>query len=275
MSQRAPSSHRPFNIFQLGLKWFRYFLMAGNGRGHGIHSPFVYSFIREVLNDNKKYPAYNKIESLRKRLLNDKQVIEVADFGAGSGIDNRLQRSVASITRYAAKSPKLAQLLYRSVNYFKPSTIVELGTSMGITSSYLASGNPAASVYTLEGAGSVAAIAKENFESLGLKNIQLIHGNFHETLSPLLSKLKRAEFVYIDGNHRLEPTLAYFSEFLSAFDAYSIFVLDDIHWSREMETAWKTIQQHPSVTCTIDLFFLGYVFFRPEFKVPQHFTIRF
>jgi hypothetical protein len=42
-----------------------------------------------------------------------------------------------------------------------------------------------------------------------------------------------------------------------------------------MEEAWKQIQEHPSVKLTIDLFFIGIVFFNPDFKVKQHFKIRF
>jgi len=52
-------------------------------------------------------------------------------------------------------------------------------------------------------------------------------------------------------------------------------VFDDIHWSAEMEKAWLEIKSHPSVQYTIDIFFLGFVFFRPDFKVKQNFSIRF
>jgi predicted O-methyltransferase YrrM len=87
--------------------------------------------------------------------------------------------------------------------------------------------------------------------------------------------LGQIDFVFIDGNHRLEPTLRYFEMLLKHATPNTILVFDDIHWSQEMELAWKSIQENSSVTCTVDLFFLGLVFLRKDFKVKQHFTIRF
>ena len=83
------------------------------------------------------------------------------------------------------------------------------------------------------------------------------------------------DMAYIDGNHRLEPTLNYFEQLLGKKNNSSIFIFDDIHWSKEMEEAWERIKTHPSVRCTIDIFFLGFVFFREEFKAKQDFMIRF
>jgi hypothetical protein len=105
--------------------------------------------------------------------------------------------------------------------------------------------------------------------------IKSLHGNFDTVLPEVLCAIDTVDLAYVDGNHRLQPTLNYLEQLLQKKSATSIFVFDDIHWSAEMETAWQTIQQHPEVRYTIDLFFLGIVFFRPEFKVKQHFTIRF
>ena len=87
--------------------------------------------------------------------------------------------------------------------------------------------------------------------------------------------MEKINLAFIDGNHRKEPTLHYFSELLKKSTNDSIFIFDDIHWSSEMEEAWNLIQQHDSVTLTVDLFFIGLVFFSTDFKVKQHFTIRF
>ena len=108
-----------------------------------------------------------------------------------------------------------------------------------------------------------------------MKNIQLVEGNFDHTLDQVLKSTTPFDFVFIDGNHRLEPTVRYFNQILPNLHANSIVVLDDIHWSKEMEQAWETIQQHPAVSLTIDLFFIGIVFFRAEQKEKEHFTIRF
>ena len=179
------------------------------------------------------------------------------------------------IASVSLKPKKYAQLLYKLVKYVQPKTILELGTSLGLTSAYLASANKEAQLITIEGAPSIAAIAKENLDHLQLQNVHLITGNFDETLETVLAKKSAIDFVFIDGNHRKEPTLRYFEQLLKKSTEQSLFVFDDIHWSRDMNEAWTTIKNHSSVTLTIDLFFIGLVFFRKEQKVKQHFTIRF
>ena len=270
-----------FTAFQLTKKYLHYWLTASNGKGHGIHSPFVFDFVQHVLNDRTIYPAYSIIEQKRRALLSDTTVIEVEDFGAGSSVIKTNKRVVKDVAASSLKAKKYAQLLHRIVKYYKPETILELGTSFGITTAYLATANwqsPAdeqAKVYTCEGSKAIAAIAKNNFVELGLKNIELTEGDFATTLTPLLSKLNTVNFAFIDGNHRKEPTLEYFIKLLNFSAPNTILVFDDIHWSADMESAWNKIKQHPSTTLTVDLFFIGLVFINPDFKIPQHFVLRF
>jgi len=264
-----------YSRFKIAKKYIHYWLTASNGKGHGIHSPFVFDFIKNVLNDSTNYPCYQSIEGIRKKMLGNKNIIEVEDFGAGSSVIKTKKRMVKDIAASSLKPKKYAQLLYRMVKYYKPQSVIELGTSFGISSAYLASANESAEVNTCEGDSSIASIANKNFETLHLKNIQLIQGDFAKTLPQLLSKLKAVDFAFIDGNHRKLPTLAYFNQLLASSIATTIFVFDDVHWSSEMEDAWEQIKKHTATTLTIDLFFIGIVFINPNFKIPQHFTIRF
>ncbi len=264
-----------YNSFQLVAKYLHYYFTSLNGKGHGTHSPFVFEFITKVLNDKTVFPEYKTVEQLRRRLQKDKTVINVEDFGAGSSVSKTNSRTIASIAKHAAKSPRLAQLLFRMVRKYQPNNILELGTSLGITSAYLTLAKPDAKLQTLEGAGSIAAVAKKNFGEIGLKNVHLTEGNFDNTLPGVINNSPLLDFVFVDGNHRQEPTERYFSQVLPCLHNDSILVFDDIHWSREMEAAWNTIKNHEKVRCTIDLFFLGIVLFREEFREKQHFSVRF
>jgi len=152
---------------------------------------------------------------------------------------------------------------------------LELGTSLGITTSYLAFANLSAQVITMEGAPTVADLAQKTFDRLNLKGIEVLKGNFNQTLPETLERIKTVDLVFIDGNHRKDPTLNYFHQLINHSTESTILIFDDIHWSSEMELAWKEIQQHPEVTLTIDLFFIGLVFFKKDFKAKQHFVIRF
>lgn len=264
-----------FSRWQLAKKYIHYFFTAENGKGHGVHSPFVFAFIIHVLNDKKQYPAYRQVEDLRKQLLGNNTLLTVEDFGAGSALANTRQRSIAGIARNAAKSKKLAQLLYRIVQYYKPASVLELGTSLGISAAYLSLANPAGKVITGEGSTAVAKQAQANFGQLAIPNIQQVTGNFDDTLPQMLQLLPEIGLAFLDGNHRLEPTLRYFEQLLPHLTDQSIVILDDIHWSEGMEQAWEQVKAHPAVTMTIDLFFVGLVFFSKDFKVKQHFTVRF
>jgi len=215
------------------------------------------------------------VEALRNQLLNDNRILEVKDFGAGSVIDKKSKRSVSSIAKNAAKPKKFGQLLFRMIKYYRPARILELGTSLGITTSYLSFAKADARLITMEGSKEIANIAKRNFKNLEIRNVEIIEGNFDKTLSSVVRGLSTVDFAFIDGNHRKEPTERYFNELLAKINNDSILVFDDIHWSGEMESAWETIKNDAAVKCSIDLFFIGIIFFRKEFKEKQHFTIRY
>lgn len=259
--------------YNLAGKYLKYYFTSGNR--HDVHSPFVYSLIEDVLLDKKQHPAFREIEQLRKQLLQSDETLQVTDLGAGSLISAGNERRVRDITRYAAKQPKFGQLFYRLIQYLQPGRILELGTSMGLSTAYMAKAAPKARVYTIEGCPNIAARAAKNFESLHISNITQVTGNFDTVLPDVLKQMQLPDWVYIDGNHRKEPTLAYFEQCLQFADEYSVFIFDDIHWTPDMEAAWHIIQDHPQVTMTIDLFFIGLVFFRKDFKVKQHFTLKY
>lgn len=304
-----------YSRLQLARKYLRYYLTAANGKGHGIHSPFVFDFIIHVLNDTRDFPEYAVIRQLRRQLERDPAILEIEDMGAGSALNGTRRRSVAELARHAAKPEKLGQLLFRIARYYRCVSILELGTSLGISTAYLAEGGKVAGgegarVITIEGADAVAGVAERNFRSLGLEgpgldmpglqrlgpdvaglegrgldvpglerpglgNVELVRGNFDQVLAPVLDRIGHVDLAFVDGNHRREPTLRYFEQILERCSLQAVLIFDDIHWSAEMEDAWEQIKKDARVYLTIDLFFIGLVFLRSEFKVKQDFTIRY
>lgn len=263
-----------YSSLQLAQKYLKYYLTATNGKGHGVHSPFVFEFIKFVLNDKKHYGVYDTAEAVRKRLLENEHFIEVEDFGAGSAVIKTNRRKIKDIAASSLKPKKYGRLLFRMVQYYGLGQVLELGTSFGITTAYMASAKNKPSVTTMEGSGEIAGIAQQNFGTLELDNINIIKGNFENTLPAFLAG-RETGLAFVDGNHRKLPTLRYFEQILASAKDETIIVFDDIHWSREMEEAWEAIKQHNAVTLTIDLFFIGIIFLRKDFKVKQHFTVRY
>ena len=256
-------------------KYIQYLMKASNGKGHGVHSPFVFTFIKEVLNKKPNNQFIPAIEKRRAQLIADAQLLNVWDRGAGSRQSNTTQRSVSAIAKAALKPKKYSQLLHKIIAYYQPTQVLEMGTSLGITTCYLASANPSAKVVTMEGAPNVAQMAKQTFLELGLNNIELKEGDFEETLPSYLNSIETVGVAYVDGNHRYAPTMHYFESLLQKTNDQSILIFDDIHWSAEMEQAWEEIKNHNAITLTIDLFFIGLVFVRKAQKEKEHFIIRY
>lgn len=260
---------------QLIVRYLHFYWKASNGKGHGMHSPFVYQFIKEVLNDKNNYPAYHQWSQWRKELLSNNERVELQEMGAGSRNGEKKHRTVSSLVRLASKPPRIAKLLYRIAKYYQPNCILELGTSLGLSTAFFSLARPEATIHTLEGMPSLASRGVAQFSTWKLPNIQVHQGHFDDLLCPLLEKIPLPELVYIDGNHRKVPTLSYFNSLLEKVPENCMLIFDDIHWSAEMEEAWGGIQKDPRVRCSIDLFHLGIVLLKKEFKEPRHFKVRF
>jgi predicted O-methyltransferase YrrM len=240
---------------------------------HGTHSPFVYRLVDEVIYDFSPKKVYDEPEQLRRDLLFDERMISVTDLGAGSHLNNNRQKKVKDIARNALKPPKLAQLLYRLVADLQPKNMIELGTCLGITSVYLKKAAPKAQLYTLEGCPETAGIAAEVFKKAGIGGIEQVTGNFDDAMPGVIGKLDQLDFVFIDGNHTKEATLRYFEWCLPKVHENTLLIFDDIYWSEGMKEAWNEIKTHPQVTVTIDLFWIGLVYFRKG-QVREDFLIK-
>lgn len=239
---------------------------------HGVHSPFVFDLVtkcfykRSISNEFKRHASY------RRELKSNQSVIQVSDFGAGSKVFDSNQRKISRIAKHVSISKKRAKLLFRIVRYFQSKRILEIGTSLGISTSVLSLANKNGEIATIEGCKETANVAREMFDSYNLKNIDLHVGKFQELL-PKIASQKKYDLIYFDGNHTKEATLTYFKQCLPSVHNNSVFIFDDIHWSKEMEEAWEEIKQNEEVTVTIDTYQWGFVFFRKE-QQKEHFTIR-
>lgn len=255
------------------LDYIKYLLKAKDE--HSLHSPFVFEFYTKIVKPQKhNLKNCDTIENLRKQLLKDKRIINIKDFGAGAKTNKSIQRTVEDIARKSLKKPSLAQLFHRIIKFYEYKNILDLGTSLGLTTAYLANVEADNQVFTFEGCAETAKIAQENFDKLALKNIEIIVGNIDKTLPQKLQKSEQLDFVFFDANHRYEPTIRYFEQCLTKAHDESCFIFDDIYWSEEMKQAWQTIQKHESVTVSIDLFWVGIVFFRKK-QPKQHYILKF
>ena len=258
---------------KLLFSYIRYKLFATTE--HSIHSPFIFDFITNVLNDDNNYYAYNSIEDIRKRMLNDLTTINFQDFGAGSKKFQTNQRPIHTIVKYGISKKKFAELYFRIINRYNLRTGIELGTSLGLTACYLGKANSKFELFTIEGCSDLANYSRNIFNELNLKNIHSIHGTFDDELPKLIQQIPSLDFFFIDGNHRYDSTIRYFQLGLEKINENSIFIFDDIRWSEEMVRAWEDIKSHEKVKASIDLFYVGIVFFNSCFREKEDFIIKF
>lgn len=251
------------------LQYIRHFIQARHWRGHGVHSPFVFELLSEVVPSAHTMYHFAAIEQYRNTLLQHRKPFQFTDWGTGR---NR-RTSLAKIASRSASGAQKGELLSRLVHHFKPSTMLEVGSSVGIGTLYLALAHPKAQLFTLEGCPRCAEQTQSALEKFNCTNASVWPGPFDQTLPQALQEMPQIDLIWLDGNHQYGATMDYFNQLLPHLHNNSALLIDDLYWSKGMTRAWNEICRHPSVTVSIDLFDMGLVFFRKECQ-KQHFKAR-
>ena len=262
----------PMINLQLAVDFLKYRLKAKTR--HGVHSPFAYRLVDQVIYDFQAKKVYADIEKLRSELVRDMRSIPITDVGVGSVLNKSKQKKVSTLAKNILKPTKLDQLIHRLVADVNPGNIIELGTCLGITTAYLAKAAPNARVISIEECPETVAIALENLEKLHIQNTEICVGNFDELLPDIIKNIPELDLILINGKHPKEAILNYFQWCLPKLSERSIMIFDHIHRSKEMNEAWEHIKGQPKVSVTIDLFQIGLVFVKKG-QAKEDFVIRF
>ena len=239
---------------------------------------------REVSKMAKSVGISRKRAKLLNRLVRYLEVKSALELGTSLGIGTAAMAAGNSVNITTVEGcPETAAVAERNFQKFNFNNIdlkVEKFEEFIVDSGQwtVDSSNPNSKTQNPKSKGS----STENFQPT-TDNSQLITGNlkFLSAGAPAKEdKIPNSEdvnttfdLVYFDGNHQKQATLDYFEKLLPKVHNDTVFIFDDIHWSREMEEAWEEIKQHPAVKVTVDTFFWGFVFFRKE-QEKEHFVIR-
>ena len=257
--------------------YLKHFFCAWNTTGEGIHSPYLFELVRFVLRDENAYYCFTDIERRRELLLACPDVLDVMDFGsAGSPEGKLVQRRVCDIAKTHLEQPRIGQVLFRLVNFLeqhekRPLEILELGTSLGITTAYLASVDSRNRVMTLEGSEAVLKVAQGVWRALRLENIEWQQGNIDNTL--IKCAREHLDLANVDANHTYEATKRYVTYLLPRMNEKGVIVVDDIHYSEQMEQAWEELKNDVRVTTSMDLYHVGLLFVDTHY-LTRHYRIR-
>ena len=266
--------------------WLTHLLTAWNTGGEGVHSPYLFEWVRMVMSDKHVYYIWDDIEAVRAKMLQDKRKLQFVDYGSGrktAGDMAKDERRVCEIAKGSLAKKKYAQMLFRLVNWLVTShmsgtrglNVLELGTSLGVTTAYLAAADSRNRVVTVEGCRAVASVANENWKTLGMRNIEChVEEITVDALRRITDGLQGVlDVVFLDANHTYVSTREYFDVLVDRAHKKSVFIIDDIHHTPEMECAWKAICADERVTSTIDLYQMGLVFFDRHYW-KRHYKMR-
>jgi len=256
------ATHRIFS-------YIKYWLYAVNE--HSLHAPFVYDLFNKVLKNNNYRLA--EFDNVRKDFEKSSNSVEVEDYGAGSSYAGKTKRLISDIAAKGVINDKYGSLLYKLIKYTESKKIIELGTSLGISTLYLSKKSDT-QVNTFEGSGKLLNIASSVFEGFERSNIKTHQGNIDDLLPEYLMRTDKIDFAFIDANHTRKATIDYFNQLVKKSHDKTCLVFDDIHWSKEMSEAWNEICEDYRVTLSIDIYQLGIVFLNPEIR-KQHYIIRY
>lgn len=252
----------------------RYFIFSRHSRGHGIHSPFVFRIINNVFRKPIPSGLNEKTGVARQKMSANKTIIRVRDLGTGSSDRRGKERKISDIYRRSSIVPRYGKILYNIALMHRGSDMLELGTSLGISTLCLASASPGSRIVTMEGCPALANIAEKNLSEGTTGNIRFMVGDFDDSLAKIDLPGFSPSLVFVDGNHRKDPVLRYFRKIKELIMPESVVIFDDINYSKEMQSAWHEIKSDPEVSVSIDIFQMGLVFFRKR-MAKQSYCIRY
>lgn len=239
--------------------------------GFGVHSPYVFDLLTKVIEpDERQNFVFFDIANYRRMLKNHGGIINREPVNG----EPQTPISVRSLAKQAAVPAHLGRLLYRLCQHVQPKNVVELGTSLGVSTLYLATGASKGMVHSIEADSQVLSVTEEGFKIFKCSNIRIYKGTFAQQLPPLLKQLKQVDMVFVDGHHQGEALLNYLDMIIPCTTDTSMVIIDDIRWSDDMEEAWRKACADERVSISIDLFRCGLLLFRKGI-VKQHFNLRY
>ncbi len=242
---------------------------------NSFHSPYLFRLFTYCCDDEINFPSFALIEKQRRSFLRSVEVIQRHDFGAGSQFTSGNHAvQISSIAKSSLSLPFQCRFMSRLARWTAPNTIVEFGTSLGIASAYIATGSQYGHVITIEGDPVIAEKAILLHEILKIKNIKVVNQKFDSFLNSSIAKLNSIDLLFIDGNHRAESLHNYYHALSPFFNEKTIVIIDDIYWSKNMQSAWCELIARSEVTQSVDCFHFGILFFNPDFLTKENHSIR-
>lgn len=240
---------------------------------YDVQSPFVHDFTEQVLEDKRSFYALDRIHRVYRRLKKEKRKIPNSHWGAGSQKQRGKEVRVSDLIRQSSCTPGKGELLFRLAAWHKPTSMLELGTQLGLSAAYLAAGRQSARMTSLEGHLPYVEWAQKNLDHLQLSHVKVLRTSFEEWIAEPGNHLAPIDLLYLDGDHRQKQILQYLQALRPRMSSKALVIVDDINWSAGMRKAWNEMKALPEVSLSIDLFHVGLLFFQKGRKEKEHYRL--
>ena len=213
--------------------------------------------------------AFARVEAHRKRLLASNEVVDYRVFGSNN------TELIKNVCAKATSPATWARLIYTLAKELPAKKVLEIGTNLGVSGSYLLEAmrsTEGSHLVTMDGMPRYVEISREAFLTIVPEaRFETIVGRYEDTFDAMVARHEGFDLLFIDGNHQRDPTVEYFLKLLSRATRPSLWVFDDIYWTTGMEDAWRTIRHHPQTAYSIDMYKQGIVVVDPAVTEPRHF----
>ncbi|EPT34503.1 hypothetical protein [Phocaeicola abscessus] len=146
--------------------------------------------------------------------------------------------------------PKVNRLLFRLVNFYQPTNLIEFGRENGASFDYMCAANRKMKAYAVRSRGRESSLNE---------------------LQQRLEKIKQVDCLHIGHTPYYKEV---YEKAILYGKAETWFIVAGIHESEEKRFWWRQIQKDERTGLTFDLFDIGLVFFdRKRYK--EHYIINF
>jgi hypothetical protein len=248
------------------IRRFMYLKRARHRRGHGIHSPFLFHLITEVVEDKRKLPEYEFVKKLKNKAI---QLLDNCSDASFTNVYQQFNLALSNPHQLYKKVElpfRYAKVVFRLIREFKPSVIANYGPTFGVNLALMAIADNNSIVYQLINDASCNTISKELLNDSAISNIRFFHEDSVLTSSP--------EFIYVNYPGNPGRSRSVIQIILENHGADDVLIIRGIHESAEMEIYWMEVIESGSVHVSLDLFEIGIVLFRKGLQ-KENFIHRF
>ncbi|MEA1873017.1 MAG: class I SAM-dependent methyltransferase [Bacteroidota bacterium] len=208
--------------------------------------------IKAAFQDDRTTYALSAYFEIMDELLANKEKIQVEDKGAGSSKMGAVRR-ISKIAKYAVLNEFDAAFLSSLLYFLAPKNVLELGTSLGVSSLCMGLSAPKSEIHSVDACPQTHSEAANTLKTYAVDNVELHTMSFMDFLT---SNQKKWDFVLLDGDHRYKQTLELLEIIKPQLTDDAVILIDDIHWSPGMTKAWQKIINSKEFL-SIDLYYFG------------------